>query len=159
MITKRILLSVLILMFLTSIVVAYPIHINFSDNVWEVKTGYDGPGNNTFSSSAVYVDSSGYLHLKILKAGSTWYCGEVINTMSRGYGTYVFTTRGRVDLLDQNIVLGLFTWDTAHPYEEIDVEISKWGSADNDNCQFVVQPRDTPGNLVRFRVEEAVDRI
>jgi hypothetical protein len=41
----------------------------------------------------------------------------------------VFTIDSRVDLLDRNIVLGLFTWDTYAPqynYREIDFEFSRW---------------------------------
>ena len=37
-----------------------------------------------------------------------------------------------------------------NPYNEIDVEWSRWGDPQQDPAQFVVQPWDTPGNLVRF---------
>src|SRR5439155_1736479 len=36
---------------------------------------------------------------------------------------------------------------------EIDVECSRWGNAaDTNNAQYVVQPFDTPGHLVRYAV-------
>jgi hypothetical protein len=75
---------------------------------------------------------------------------------SPGFGAYTFRVLGDLDALDKNVVLGLFTWDTYAPeynYREIDFEASRWGNAaDPTNCQFVVQPWNTPGNLVRFTV-------
>jgi hypothetical protein len=65
----------------------------------------------------------------------------------------VFTIDSRVDLLDRNIVLGLFTWDTYAPqynYREIDFEFSRWQNPYNDIGQYVIQPWDTPGNIHRF---------
>jgi hypothetical protein len=132
--------------------------ISFSGYDWAVKksTGVVGPGPNYFSdsSSDVYTDSSG-LHLSIAHRGGNWYSSEVILQEYFGYGTYVFTTRGRVDLLDPNIVAGFFTWSSGAPApnREIDFEYSRWGnSLDLTNGQFVVQPYDTPGNLQRYTV-------
>ncbi len=77
-----------------------------------------------------------------------------------GYGDYIFTTVGRLDLLDPKVVLGLFLWqygacwDPAYlwwnPYNEIDVEFSRWGNPAGDIAQFVAQPYDYPGNINRF---------
>ncbi|HEY6168509.1 MAG TPA: thrombospondin type 3 repeat-containing protein, partial [Verrucomicrobiae bacterium] len=53
----------------------------------------------------------------------------------------------------RNVVLGLFTWsdDAAFDHREIDHEFSRWGNAaDTNNAQFVVQPFDTNGHLVRY---------
>jgi hypothetical protein len=64
--------------------------------------------------------------------------------------------------LDPNAVLGLFTWsdDPSYTHREIDVEESRWSNpADPNNSQFVVQPFDTPGNLVRFAVPGAVTNV
>jgi len=129
--------------------------IRFSNHNWAVKTGYEGPGPNYFSDSVnnVWVDANGYLHLKITYQAGFWYCSEVISDESFGYGTYVFTIDSRVDLLDRNIVLGLFTWDTYAPqynYREIDFEFSRWQNPSNDIGQYVVQPWYTPGNINRF---------
>ena len=55
--------------------------------------------------------------------------------------------------LDPNVVLGLFTWsdDPAQAHREIDYEAARWGSTtDPKNAQFVVQPWNTPGNMIRF---------
>lgn len=131
--------------------------ISFSGYDWWIKRSCNpvGPGPNYFEDNA-WVDGAGRLHLKIDQRDGRWYCSEVIADRSFGYGTYVFTVRGRVDLLDENIVLGLFTWEDCvpeHNYREIDVELSRWGNPLNDNAQFVVQPWNVPGNMYRFDVD------
>ena len=65
---------------------------------------------------------------------------------------------GRVDQLDENVVLGLFTWDSVTPTEhhnrEIDIEFSKWGKENNNyNAQYVVQPYDQGGCWYKFPME------
>jgi len=133
--------------------------ITFAHHNWSVKVGSNlGPGPNNFSDSTdnVWVDGNGYLHLKITNQGGQWYCSEIISDESFGYGTYVFTMESRVDLLDKNIVLGLFTWDTYAPqynYREIDFEFSRWQDPANDNSQYVIQPWDTAGNMSRFDID------
>jgi hypothetical protein len=134
--------------------------IRFSNHNWAVKTGYGGPGPNYFSDSVnnVWVDANGFLHLKITHPDSLWYCGEIISDESFGYGTYVYTIESRVDLLDRNIVLGLFTWDTYAPqynYREIDFEFSRWQIPSNAIGQYVIQPWDRPGNIHRFDFDYA----
>lgn len=142
--------------------------VSFSGRTWRVKgTGYYGPGPNLFdhSTSAVWVDTDSRLHLTIRKIGSSWYSSEVALTDPLGYGDYQFTTRGRVDQLDPNTILGLFVWeygpcyDTAYlwwnPYNEIDVEFSRWGAPAGPNAQFVAQPASTTGNKHRFDVTYA----
>ena len=135
--------------------------ITFSGYDWEVKSSCEktiGPGPNYFSDREkdVWVDEAGQLHLKITKKDGNWYCTEVFTERSLGYGKYIFYTASRVDQLDKNIVLGLFTWDETAPddnYREIDIEFSRWGKEINDNAQYVVQPWDSPGNIHRFNIE------
>jgi hypothetical protein len=133
--------------------------ITFSGRVWNVKASDTpvGPGPNYFSDAAedVWVDGNGRLHLKIRQRDGVWYSTEVFTQAPLGRGTYRFYTDSAIDQLDENIVLGLFTWDTlaaTADYREIDIEFSRWGDAANDNAQFVVQPWDAPGNLYRFDV-------
>jgi YVTN family beta-propeller protein len=134
--------------------------IEFSGYTWKVKASETpaGPGPNYFSDRAedVWVDESGRLHLRIVQQDGRWYCTEVFTEAPLGYGKYVFHVASRVDQLDQNIVLGLFTWDDTapeHNYREIDIELARWGQAANDNAQYVVQPWDHAGNMHRFNVE------
>lgn len=114
-----------------------------------------GAGPNFYADipSHVYTDPDGYLHLNIAQIDSDYYCSEVVCEDSLGYGKYVYTVSSGVESLDENIVLGLFTWEDDVPqynYREIDIEFSRWGNPVNDCGQFVVQPWDTPGNMYRF---------
>jgi len=133
--------------------------IEFSGHTWNVKASETraGPGPNYFSDSQddVWVDESGQLHLRIVYRDNRWYCTEVFTSEPLGYGGYTFTLASRVDQLDKNVVLGLFTWDDTAPeynYREIDIEFSRWGEEGGDNSQFVVQPWDHAGNRHRFNM-------
>lgn len=137
--------------------------LDFGGRSWRVKgDGYYGPGPNLFADdpAAVWVDGEGRLHLTIRKLGSSWYSTEVALQEALGYGDYIFTTVGRLDLIDPQAVFGLFLWqygpcyDQAYlwwnPYDEIDVEFSRWGNPAAGIGQFVTQPYDYPGNIDRF---------
>ena len=137
--------------------------VTFAGRTWRVKgPGYYGPGPSSYGATAdfVWVDTDGRMHLTIKKSGSTWYSTEVTLEEALGYGDYIFTTRGRLDTLDSRAVLGLFIWEYGqcydagylwwNPYNEVDVEISRWGTPGNALGQFVAQPYDWTGNLDRF---------
>jgi hypothetical protein len=134
--------------------------IRFAGYRWEVKasSGRVGPGPNYFSASKsnVWVDGHGRLHLRITKARGGWQVAEIGLDHPLGYGTYTWTLASRVDRLDANAVLGLFTYDdtsAADAHREIDIEVSRWGdAAAPTNAQFVVQPWNRPGNLRRVRL-------
>ena len=122
----------------------------FSGLKWDVKSGEGskvGPGPNYFSDSTtnVFVDNQGFLHLKITFDNGKWNCAEVISRQKFGYGTYVFTVQSNVANIDRNAVVGLFTWDNTSFFtqanSEVDVEFSKWGSAtDTLTLTYSVQP-------------------
>lgn len=146
--------------------------LDFSGRTWRVKgPGFYGPGPNSFSDSqgAVWVDAGGSLHLTIARVGPTWYSTEVVLTEPLGYGDYVFTTRGRLDTFHPTTVLGLFLWEYGpcydpaylwwNPYNEIDVEFSRWGVAGGPNAQFVAQPWDWGGNRDQFSVTFTADEV
>ncbi len=137
--------------------------LDFAGRTWRVKgPGYYGPGPNVFSdaSDCVWVDASGRLHLTLSDRGAHWAATEVVLEDALGYGDYVVTTVGRLDLLDIHAVLGIFLWQYGpcwneayfwwNPYNEIDIEYSRWGDASNDIGQFVAQPWDWYGNMERF---------
>jgi hypothetical protein len=139
--------------------------IVFSEYTWTVlqcdwKCGA-GPNYFTDKPEDVWIDPNGYLHLSIVERDYNWYCSEVVANESLGYGTYVFTVQGRPELQDPNIVLGLFVYDlpdysyVPEKHREIDVEVSRWDNSSNpNNCQYVVQPWSTPGNMYRFYIDE-----
>ncbi len=137
--------------------------LDFAGAPWRVKgPGYYGPGPNVFCDDpeCVWVDDDGRLHLTLARRGGVWESSEVVLAEALGYGDYVVTTVGRLDLIDPAAVLGLFLWqygpcwDPAflwwNPFNEIDIEYSRWGDPAADIGQFVAQPYDYPGNLDRF---------
>lgn len=136
--------------------------LQFSGYDWLVKTSDHrvGPGPNYFSDKAdnVSIDAQGQLHLRITEREGRWFCAEVISSSSFGYGTYRFYLNTRAESVDPQGVLGMFTWndDPAYAHREIDVEISRWGRANNQNAQFVVQPYTRPQNIVRFQMPPAL---
>jgi hypothetical protein len=138
-----------------------PRFLSFAGRNWKVKMSDfpAGPGPNYFSDDVkdVWVDDEG-LHLTVSNLDGRWYCTEVILQESFGYGTYVFQLRGRVDLLDPNMVIGLFTWDNEAPelaYRELDIEFTRWGNSDDlTNAQYVVQPWNRR-MLHRFTVNQS----
>jgi len=133
--------------------------VSFSGYDWWVKSsaGTVGPGPNFFSDSTnnVWVDPAGQLHVRITNRSNAWQCAELVSARTFGYGSYRFELNSRVDNLDPNVVLGLFTWsdDPVFAYRELDVECSRFGNATDPNrAQFVVQPYYLPGHLARYPV-------
>jgi hypothetical protein len=113
-----------------------------------------GPGPNVFAEDNVWVDPLGRLHLRVVRRDGYWACAEVVSQLSLGFGTYTFTIADTAQLSPAT-VLGLFTWDDhgeEFHHREIDIEIGRWGEADSQNAQFVVQPGTVAGNLVRFEL-------
>ncbi len=131
--------------------------IEFSGRTWKVKASETpaGPGPNYFSdrSDDVWVDAQGQLHLRIVNRNGHWCSTEVFSADPFGFGSYEFALASRVDLLDKNAILGLFTWDDTAPqysYREIDIEFSRWGIDAGLNAQYVVQPYGHAGNRYQF---------
>ena len=137
--------------------------VEFSGYTWRVKgPGLYGPGYNRFCNfpSCVWVDAQDRLHLTVQNLSGNWYSTEVTIEDALGYGDYILTTQGRLDLLDPQVVLGIFLWQYGpcwddgylwwNPYNEIDIEYSRWGNPSSDLGQFVAQPYDYPGNINRF---------
>lgn len=128
--------------------------ITWSGYTWTVSSSGSkkaGPGPNYFSdsSSNVWVDSAGRLHLVLKKSKDRWYCASITNTQSLGYGRYSWTTASPVNALDKNAVLGLFTWsdDPTFNNREIDIEASRWGDGSSKtNSGWTVQPYTHSGN-------------
>ena len=130
--------------------------INFSGYTWNVRPSGEsrkGPGNNYWSNSTenVWKDADGQLHLKITYRNEKWYCSEIYSQETFGYGSYYFFASSRVDGLDKNVVVGLFTY--LDDNNEIDIEFSKWGEDNADNSQYVVQPYYHAGNTHRFNMQ------
>jgi len=131
--------------------------ITFCNQNWELKNGYQAPGENYYSNSInnVWLDDQDRLHLKIIKRDNKWYCAEVLSqSQGWGYGKYTFDVEtvimkvededGKISYindLDKNAVVGLYTYDsnTTHKsHNELDIEFAKWGNPNNDIGNFVV---------------------
>jgi hypothetical protein len=139
-----------------------PRWLKFSGYDWSVKSSTDpvGPGPNYFSDNTnnVFVDEQG-LHLRITNRSNQWQCAEIVSARTFGFGHYRFELASQVNDFDPDVVLGLFTWsdDPVYADREIDIECSRWGNAsDTNNSQYVVQPYDLSGHLVRFDVPENI---
>lgn len=131
---------------------AQPRTVTFSGYDWVVKDSRQrklapGPNYYSISESSVRVDPSGYLHLAIRKEADRWYCAEVFTRQRFGYGLYSLRLSGSLTTLDPVMVLGLFTYDTADPplYQELDIEISRWGKPQTPWLHYTVQPYQEPG--------------
>lgn len=146
--------------------------VTFAGRTWRVKgPGFYGPGPSLFSDSpsSVWVDVVGALHLTIANRLGNWYSSEVALLDTLGYGDYVFSTRGRLDLLDPTSVFGLFVWEYGpcydpaflwwNPHNEADIEFSRWGVPGSPIEQFAVQPADWGGNRLRFDVAFGEDEL
>jgi len=130
--------------------------INFAGMEWVVRSGQGNPANNLWSDSSqsVWVDAQNRLHLKLRKINDKWYSAEVFSLRPTHYGKHRFYVANRVDLLNENIVAGIFIYkDDKH---EMDIEFSRWKHKDNLNSQFVVQP-ENPENMKRFPLKLSGD--
>jgi len=140
--------------------------ISFSGYDWHVKSsstsisGTAAPGNNYYSDSTenVWIDKSGWLHLKITNRNDKWYCAEVTLTKPLGYKKYIFQVSGLIGQYHPNVVGGLFTYLEGTDYaEEIDIEFSKWGVSNNANMlHYAIQPSDIPDNTQNFGIDSNV---
>lgn len=126
--------------------------LQFSGLTWNVRNYGGGPGPNNWSDSAetVWVDENGWLHLKIQPINGVWHSSELYTSGCATYGLYRFDLIGRIDQLDPNVVFAPFLYgDATH---EIDIEFAKWGYANNDAGQYVIQPYTIPTHITRFPI-------
>jgi hypothetical protein len=140
--------------------------LSFANRTWAVKYAPQpvGPGSSDFSEDEadVWVDTALHLTIQLdsspFSSTNTWQSTEVILLDHLGYGTYVIKTTSHNDLLDQNAVFGMFTYDDygddqsipAWPFRELDFEDSFFGDPSGPNTQDVVQPYTVPGNRNQY---------
>lgn len=116
---------------------------SFAGMIWERKSGCGGPGPNCWlPANAALVDSDG-VHLRLTRAASHWYAAEIRTALQVPAGSYSVRLIGRPDLLDPNVVLGVFLYDDAAGEAgdpcpaELDLESSRFGDASAANGHFV----------------------
>ena len=130
--------------------------LEFSGYQWIKKSGDGlGPGPNAFSDSSenIWTDSLG-LHLRITKRGQKWYCPEVLLDHSLGFGTYTYCLDSRVDSLDISTIFSGFSYESLQ--RELDIEWTRAWTEPPDNMQYVVQPWNHSGNMIRFVMPPAI---
>jgi len=114
--------------------------ISFAGESWVVKSGTAGPGPNNWSEDNVWVDSQGYLHLKISYVDGQWYSAEVYQETAKSFGYYQWQVQGELTAFDPNVVLGLFHYAGPDGQNEIDIEMARWGYTDAPLANFTVWP-------------------
>jgi hypothetical protein len=118
--------------------------IEFGGYTWVVREGRGGPGPNAWDENNVWLDASTNLHLRISQRDAKWSCAEITMRKRLGYGRYQFQVGGRLDLFDDNVVLGLFSYPTGDVgpdgTHEIDIEFARWGNAKNPMGNYAVWP-------------------
>ena len=133
-----------------------PKTLNFSGYEWTTSAGpiFRAGSRNFFDPANVWTDERGALHLRISGSPGKWAAAEVKLTRSLGYGTYRFQLRD-VSHIEPSALLTLIAWDgvgTESTRRELDIELGRWGSVENTNVNYVVQPYYVPANFVAFRV-------
>lgn len=133
---------------------------SWSGYTWCVVTSngtkcYPGPNYYSSSFNNVFVDSAGDLHIKITKNAGRFYCSAIFTTQTVGYGTYKFFVSSRVNNLDRNAVVGLFTWNDknciTNANSELDIEFTRWGYENDPNViNYSVQPTNAGKEAERF---------
>ncbi len=134
----------LALVFLAVIFSTQAKEIQFVGHTWTIRSGRGGPGPNAWDDNNVWLDSSTNLHLKISQRDGKWSCAEITMRKRLGFGRYQFKINGRIDRLDDNVVLGLFNYPTGDvgpdATHEIDIEFARWGDAKNPMGNYTVWP-------------------
>jgi hypothetical protein len=128
--------------------------LNWSGITWLVYPNCPNCGPEqtptTNAGKALYVDSRGWLHLKVSKIGGKWRGVELRALTNVPYGTYRWVVNSKTADLDPWAVLGMFVYrpGTAQYTNEIDVEDSRFPHLLHapDNAQFTVQPYKPPGH-------------
>jgi hypothetical protein len=134
--------------------------ITWSGYTWCVATSngtrcYPGPNYYSASSENVFIDTAGDLHIKITKSGGRFYCSAIFTTQTVGYGKYTFLVSSRVNNIDRNAVVGLFTWNdkscVTNANSELDIEFTRWGDANDPNViNYSVQPTNFGQETERY---------
>src|SRR5262249_36789842 len=125
--------------------------LDFSGYEWQVRQTTASPAGtrNRYDRQNAWVDTNGFLHLRIAMNSAGWTSAEVGLSRSLGYGSYRFVLSD-VSHLEPSMVLSISTAEVGGVYQEMDIETSRWGEMSGQNAQFVIQPYYVPANVVRF---------
>lgn len=134
--------------------------LHFSGYDWVVRSTESQRGGafNAYDPENVWTDQNGYLHLRMGMRDGKWTCAELGLTRNLGFGSYKFVVQD-TGHLPSTAVLGMYTWDEAGTedfHDELDIEVSRWGSKSGMNGQYIVQPFYVPENVFRFMAPPGV---
>lgn len=116
---------------------------SFAGLTWERKSGCGGPGPNCWTTANAEVVPGEGVRLRLTRVQNRWYAAEIRTTAPAACGAYSFYVVGRTDLLDPNVVFGVFLYDdaagdTGDPCpDELDLESSRFGDPSAPNGHFV----------------------
>ena len=116
---------------------------SFAGLTWERKSGCGGPGPNCWAPENAELLAGEGVRLRLTRRQGKWYSAEIRTALPAPCGTYSFYLVGRTDLLDPNVVLGVFLYDdaageTGDPCpDELDLESSRFGDPAAPNGHFV----------------------
>ncbi|MGH7730672.1 MAG: T9SS type A sorting domain-containing protein, partial [Candidatus Eiseniibacteriota bacterium] len=116
---------------------------SFARLSWERKSGCGGPGPNCWAPANVEEVAGEGIRLRLTRQAGRWYAAEMRTTAPVPEGRYSVQLVGRPDLLDQNVVLGVFLYDDAAGEiwdpcpAELDLESSRFGDPTAPNGHFV----------------------
>jgi hypothetical protein len=138
----------------------FPSQISWSGFTWTVsQNGAQGPDDDTLtnSSSAVYVDSHGRLHLNIVQLRGSWRSVELHTAYPVSYGRYRLISDTATGRFSTRTVFGMFVFrpHSKKYTNEIDVENSRFPAylPAPDNAQFAVQPYLSAGHEHHYYVK------
>lgn len=116
---------------------------SFAGLTWERKSGCGGPGPNCWAPENTEPVAGEGVRLRLTRRSGKWYSAEIRTAAPVPCGAYSFHLIGRTDLLDPNVVLGVFLYDDAageagNPCpDELDLESSRFGDPNAPNGHFV----------------------
>lgn len=136
--------------------------VRFAERDWIVLDQWSTPGDNYYSTNCVSVDTNGWLHMEVKKVNGVWQCPFIEGTNSLGFGEYRWYVGNKMELLDSNLVVGLFTYAQESVFStnqnEVDIEVSHAFPGTQTNCLvFTVQPYTIPGNSYSHPLETTND--
>jgi hypothetical protein len=132
--------------------------IAFAGYNWRIVDGFSSPGENYYSTNCVWVDTNGWMHMKLKQINGVWRCPFLEGPQALGFGEYRWYTGTALERLDSNLVVGLFTYAQEPVYgtnqNEVDIEISHAFEGTETNCLlYTVQPYTLPGNGYQHPLE------
>jgi hypothetical protein len=134
--------------------------LKFAGRRWQRYDGVFINNINYCTTNNVYVDEKDRLHITLLNSNSVWYSGGVKSQESLGFGEYRWYLDTRIDALDPNLVLGLFTYEEEEVFgtnhNEIDIEITAaFDGMQTNSISCTIQPYTIPDHVHQIPLDRS----